>query len=371
MLALGWKELRRWVIGVYVLMAAFMIVTLLAGSAYHIRIAHWPRYYAPFYLFIFLGVGIALTWLARALRRPGIVLGGAAVLVFFQAYGSLHWAKIYERDITITHTKQAAAGRTVAKLPESARVLICDAGAIPYLSERWTFDIVGLTSPVRHNYYRNGGGSRFELYERLPAARRPTHVAAYDFCLWPELRGAPIAVHHDLVVAPVIETGVGTGEQPALPLAPGARVIDRVDVADLQSEVEHRHRMRPPGQFTDDILRRGRVPGRKERISDGGRRVRGSEELLVRATAGQAMTLIGRFVVEKPLVLLLEVEGSVHSLKLAPTPPDAWSEVAVEIPAARVRAKNCVRVRSQGEVHFAAFHYFVVQGGQRPPAARP
>jgi hypothetical protein len=362
--ALGYRELRRRIVGVYFLFALWTVTTILAGSAYNIRIAHWPRYYVPFYLFVFLGVGLAITWLAQRLRRRGIVVGAAIVLVFFQSYGSFRWAKIYERDIGITHTKQSAAGRELRKLPKGTRVLICDAGAIPYLSHLWTYDIIGLTTPIPYNYFRNGVGSRFELFERLPPAKRPTYVATYDFCLWPGARGAPLSVHHDMIVAPLIESGAGSGEQPAS-LAAGARVVDRVDVADVQNEEEHAYRLWPPGAITDNILRRARVPGRPTLIVDGGRKIPGSESFRFQAQSGQAATLIGRFSADRALELSVEVNGRALPLKVPATASDAYAELALQLPAGIVQASNQVTIRRVGAgPPFASYHYFVLQGAR-------
>ena len=79
--------------------------------------------------------------------------------------------------------QQVALGRWAeAALEPDARIGVNDTGAIAYLSNRRTFDVVGLTTPGEARYWVAGAGSRFEHYERLFKAspeRLPTHFIVY------------------------------------------------------------------------------------------------------------------------------------------------------------------------------------------------
>ena len=362
LVAMAAHERARRSVGPYLLLCAWMVIALLAASLHNIRIAQWTRYYLPSFALVLLGAGFAVAWLAQGLGRRWLGLGIGAAMLLFQAEQTQRWLKIYQRDVDVIHTKQAAAGRAVAKLPESARVLVCDAGAIPYLSRRRTFDIVGLTTPLRWNDFRNGVGSRFELFERLPPERRPDYVAAYDFCLWPGARGAPLGRFHDLVLAPVAERGAGSGERPAAALAPGASVVDRLDVADLESEAGHRYQLEPAGSIADNLLRRGRVAPGDRLISDGGRLVRGSERFRLRGRAGEAATLIARSHQDAAARLRVRFGADELSLELPATPAGQFSETSIPLPSQAVREQNLVEVRADGS--YASYHYFLVQGAR-------
>ncbi len=365
LIALSAHELRRTrgLGGPRTLLALWALVALAAASLHFIKIAQWTRYYLPCFALLILAAGIALAWTAQRLRRRGLALGLAVALALtIQAEPATRWVKKFRSDALVIHQKQAAAAHAVRRLPERARVLVCDAGAIPYLSRRWTFDIVGLTTPLRWNAFRNGVGSRFELFESLPPARRPTHVAAYNFCLWPGARGAPLGVFHDLVVAPLIEAGAGSGETPGRALLPGERVVDRLDVADLESEAAHRFRQSPAGSIGDNVLRRGRLAGLPRLIVDGGRRLGGELGFRVRgARPDRAATLLLRTSQEAPVRLELVVGERRSVLELAPIAPSAFAEQPVELPAGALGAETPARLRSLAPAPYVLYHLFVIQ----------
>ncbi len=137
-----------------------------------------------------------------------------------------------------------------AELPRGALVGVNDTGAIAYLGERRTFDVVGLTTDSEGPAWLAGAGSRFERYERLPRASLPTHFLVYpewfgcDAVLGAELAQRTVVEHAilggDTMVAYVADYGLlGSGAEPEGKIAVDEAIIDEVDVADLESEAAH------------------------------------------------------------------------------------------------------------------------------------
>jgi hypothetical protein len=87
--------------------------------------------------------------------------------------------------------QQVKLGRWADRsLPPDARIGVNDTGAIAYYSNRATFDVVGLTTQGEARYWVAGAGSRFEHYERLGAARLPSHYIVYtDWMAMPAVLG--------------------------------------------------------------------------------------------------------------------------------------------------------------------------------------
>ncbi len=142
----------------------------------------------------------------------------------------LPWAiRNLAQSASAIRRQQVALGRwAAAELPADARIGVNDTGAIAYLSGRRTFNVVGLTTEGEARYWVAGAGSRFEHYERLPAARRPTHFIVYpQWMACPPVLGA--LLHEATVVDQSILGGVtmeahearwdllGSGALPASP----------------------------------------------------------------------------------------------------------------------------------------------------------
>jgi hypothetical protein len=364
--AMAMRERERKISGPFLVLGLWTLLLLLFASGHYIRIARWERYYLPFFLFITLGAGFALTWIARAFRRPWFAPAAALVLVFYQGDSTVRWVKQYAADLTTIHDKQASAALAAKAMPKGTRLLVCDAGAIPYLSGKWTFDLVGLTSPVSYNYFRNGVGSRFELFERLPKAKRPTHIAAYGFCLWHGAEGTTLSMHRDMMIAELAEKDAETGHVPLTQYA-GWKVADRVDIADLHSEAEHGYTQSFRGSITDNIVHRDRPPGEVELpvVADGGRLVTQRHDMTFKAKAGKALKVVARFTVGLNVRLRLDVNGQAFPVKLDATAIQQWREITVEVPASRVKADNTFSVRTTNGAAFHAYHYFFMQKGKR------
>ena len=362
LVALSLREHSRRDAGIFVLIGIWTLLAVLVASAHYIRIARWPRYYLPFLMLVVFGSGIAMTWLADALRQRWLAAAAAVVLIFFQGDSTVRWMKHYQRDIRTIHKKQAAAGQAVRQLPRGSRVLVCDAGAIPFISGYRSFDIVGLTTPLRHNWFRHGAGSRFELFERLKPAQRPTHVAAYDFCLWPQSRGPTLEMFHNLVIARVTEAGARSGHSPGEAYK-DRHVVDSVDVADLQSEQDHGYGWWPLGKMGNNRIHRALLGTGHKLVSDGGRLVKEWERFTFTAQPGRPVTMVARLTSGMSLMLWIEVNGEGHLIKLDRA-LRSWQQLEIELPGKEIRRTNTVRVAPRlisPHYSYHSYHYFFLQ----------
>jgi len=158
------------------------------------------------------------------------------------------------RNILDQHLTAGALIRHDAAL-QSKRVLVGDAGAIPYASDVPALDVIGLGGfrglPFARAT-RTNIAAAVELIERIPSAERPDLLAIYpgwwsDFPLWFGTRVGEVPVRGNVICGgaskvlyrprwePLEHSGV------PFSLAAGERVLDSVDPADLVSEKEHRY----------------------------------------------------------------------------------------------------------------------------------
>jgi hypothetical protein len=276
--------------------------------------------------------------------------------------------------------QQVALGRWAAEnLPEGARIGVNDTGAIAYLSGRKTFDVVGLTTEGESKYWVAGPGSRFEHYEKLPEARRPTH-----FIVYPQWMACPPVLGKQLFQATVTDQSIlggvtmevhearwsalGTGASPKDP-PPGSSLIDEVDVSDIESEEAHKFDIAGASDQDNQVLEVGREvdwAGEEKRagVADGGRFRRSVDAFVAKLPAGEAVRMVMRVASEDPLDVVVSVGGrEVGSVSVT---PGGWVEGSVELPGNVVSASTAVTVTARGEdePRFASFHYWFYARGR-------
>jgi hypothetical protein len=143
---------------------------------------------------------------------------------------------------------------------KAKRVLVGDAGAIPYASDVPALDVIGLGGYRGLPFARATRiniASAIELIERIPPAERPDLMALYpgwwgDFPLWFGTRVAEVPVRGNVICGGASKVLYRPRweslDQSGVPfsLEPGERVLDSVDPADLVSEHEHGYTLSEP-----------------------------------------------------------------------------------------------------------------------------
>ena len=200
-------------------------------------------------------------------------------------------AKLTASDAGVGDSFGESLGRTLG--PDEV-VAINDAGAIAYFSGRRTLDLVGLTTPHFAGLWPQGSGALWEKLETLPPGDRPDW-----FCFFPNWfefdalgilrrKGSvrlfqPSIVDAEKVLALADWSLAGSGDRPRLG-GPGARIVDRLDVADIASEQAHDFRWSNAehGGDAGTFVRRASFAGTPgDEAIDGGRTVFGAVEFTV------------------------------------------------------------------------------------------
>ncbi|WP_437336201.1 hypothetical protein [Sorangium sp. So ce394] len=274
--------------------------------------------------------------------------------------------------------QQVWLGRWAAQhLPEDARIGVNDTGALAYFSGRRTFDVVGLTTEGEARYWVAGAGSRFEHYEKLPPERRPTH-----FIVYPHWMACAPVLGRELVDATVEDQAIlggttmiayearwdllGSG---ALPVrsAPGERILDEVDVSDLESEAAHGYALEPLADQRNVAVAlaapESDAPGEVDRaraeIADGGRYYRAADRFVVHVAAPPAEArLVMRVASDDGAELAISVAG--EEAGTVEVPAGTWVERAVALPAARLAGATPIAITLRRGAGFHAFHYWIV-----------
>ena len=283
--------------------AAWGIVSATNGQV----IYHLDRYLMPMRAAWLLAACLGLLTLVarlRAGRSIAFALPLVALATFAWASNAgayARWRRHFARACANIREQQIATGRFLQTLePPITRVLLNDAGAIPYMSDRPALDFVGLGGFQRLPWaraHRMGVGASLELLERIPTSAWPSHMAIYP-TWFPGLgenfgreiarftaHGNVICGSLDKVVYAADWSSLTRGTVPAYPSDAGA-VVDDVDLADLLSEAAHDLSTSVPAPRDFRV----QTTGTSAPLFDGGVRLAGGEALSSASTLPRRRT---------------------------------------------------------------------------------
>lgn len=336
------------------------------GNAPH----HNFRYYAPALVLLGIAASLGLATIARISGRTGPAL--ASVL------GTMAIALLASRmPAQVRHYRSASAnirdqhievGTRIARLPQDARVLLGDAGAIPYVSNRSAIDALGLGGYLGVPFARaavHGEAATIELIERLDPGLRPTHFALYPN--WFGNLTSHFGVEIDRVT---IEGNVICGGPTKVIYradwstlgglhASQRRVVDSVDVADVIDEGAHHYLPPLPhgGWTTLDVL----SDELDTKRFDGGRTIpdHAQESFVVNHSAAGPLTLRVR-IDRGARGIVLRHGGQERELTLEPVRDGAWRSATVSIE--NVREGDLLTLEARGG-EYRNYHLWLERPG--------
>lgn len=363
----GWTSKRPWRAAIVLALALGMLLPTTYLSFLWNRL----RYLWPFAFAWFVGAACAARVLGEvaALVRPRWVAIGPVLAGLCAGALASHLSWTIDDLATsaaAVDKQQVALGRWAATaLPADARIGVNDTGAIAYVSDRRTFDVVGLTTPGEARYWVAGAGSRFEHYERLAKTDRstlPTHFIVYpnwmacDAVLGEQLHEATVTDQTILGGTTMIAYAakwdlVGSGDAPAE--APNGRLVDELDVADLESESAHAYEVAAQSEL-DDVTVVHEDGART--LAEGVRQKRTVDRFVAHLPRGVATTVVARL--SAPAATELAVTAGGVKLAKVPVPESEWTEVRFVVPASAASERTAIEVAAPPGATFGSMHYW-------------
>jgi hypothetical protein len=305
---------------------------------------HNFRYYAPALLLVLAAAGSGAAAIARGLGpKTGPLLAGAAVALSIVVAAARIPAQVlhFTRSVANIRDQQIEVGaRLRAAMDPGTSVLVGDAGAIPFVSDRPALDALGLGGYRRMPFARaavNGEASTVEMIERLDPGERPRYLALYPnwFALITSRFGVEmdrVTLTDNLICAGPTKV-IYRADWSALesPHAAPPEIIDELDVADVISEAEHHYVSPAPdgGWTTLDIL----TDKTGARRFDGGRTIPDGrvEQFVVRTSTDAEQVRIVVRVDAATRGLRVYTPRSTANLIVSASAPGAWSEASATI----------------------------------------
>ena len=348
--------------GVALLLWSQIVGWMLLVALNHQLRWHNERYSMPSVAWLMvlaaLGLGVIAAHLhsegsGRLLRSwsRGRPLRVAAALALVAAYWSGQSGRFRDqvwffgracRNILDQHV---SAGLLLKQL-KVKRVLVGDAGALTYASDRPGLDLIGLGGFHAYPFARatvHGLGASLELIERIPVADRPDYMAIYPHW-WEDL---PTYFGDYLTSVPVRGNVICGGAAKVLyradwraldrrgsprNLVAGERIIDELDVADLISERNHGYATLPTtGYIRQRVLADPADP--QADLFDAGRIVPGghAERATLLSPPGGGR-LVVRVAPEKTMRVEVAVDGKRVGELVGEPKIGTWQELDLPLP---------------------------------------
>jgi hypothetical protein len=272
--------------------------------------------------------------------------------------------------------QHVTAGMVLRKL-EAKRVLVGDAGALTYASDRPGLDLIGLGGFHAYPFARStvhGLGASIELIERIPESERPDIMAIYP-SWWGDL---PTYFGHYLTSVPVYGNVICGGAEKVLyqanwsaldragsprSLRDDERIVDELDVGDLLSEKQHDYNFPQPhmGFVRYRVLADPDMP--RHDLFDAGRIIPSGEVARARMRSPRGG---GRLILRSAPEHDESTEVSIHGQvlgRLESQPRNGmWQEVSVRLPDEPMSELELELVPHGGDaVHY---HLWIVE--QKP-----
>jgi hypothetical protein len=328
-----------------------------------------------------LGLGAAFSQIkARQFRSmlpalAGLILSGVFMWRQLPRFREQLW--FFGRASRNIYDQHVMTGRTLRDdfRPQPKRVLVGDAGAIPYVADLPGLDIIGLGGfrglPFARATRQNVAAG-IELIERLRSSERPDILAIYpswwgDFPIWFGKRLDAVPVRGNVICGGASKVlyrprweSLDRSEQP-FALKTNERRVDGVDMADLVSEKQHGYalsngsvghvlmKLLPHPSFArEDLWDAARIvpPGVRESFTLKG------------LDPSRPVTLILRAAPSEPTLLSLEADPGISKSVELPR-KDGWLEQRVELGSPGV-SELSVRLESARGEH-VLFHVWAVQ----------
>ena len=395
--AIGWIIMaarRKWALLALTVLwffgGTFSLATLITATW------HEGRYQVPFVpVAILLAIyGLAFLQQQTGRRWQNALLATAVLLLVVSSlYSTLRFRDSYQRAVsTVVRQQLVVADWMRENLPADARVGVHDTGSLRYVGERETYDLIGLTTAGATTPWRHGAGSVFEQMEHSPM--RPDYFAIYpDVFSIPYLAGTDLFAEElfrvevpDYAIASASATqGVwradwhlaGSGEQfyqpDILARTAGLRLVDTLDVADLDDEAAHNtvwwQDARRTGFPTEVQQMTYRVLPERE-VLDGGRLLTGGIAFDVATASQEPLWIVARLHARESGTIRVEVDGRHAGQWSYPPVPGEWLETLFRVPAEMVTGKQTrvtlsVDTDNPGFVHYAPYYLWFLQGA--PP----
>jgi hypothetical protein len=329
--------------------------------------------------FLALGGGLIAAMLVRTWGLRSAIVAAAVLFAWDHQIPKMRDQKwFFGRASRNIRDQHLTLGKYLGEL-KPKRVLVGDAGAILYESDRPGLDIIGLGGYHGLPFARagvHGLPATLELLEHVPDGDKPDVLAIFptwwgvlpvwfakDVMRRFPVEGNVICGGYEHVVYRADWHVLGSGDHIRAVPAGNTRPFAQVDVADLVSEELNGYAFDHPSNGWTDMRVLPDPADRRHDMFDGGRRIAvGKSESWIATglVSGAPAHLVVRTAPESKTHIRLRIDGQDAGGFDLDRSPD-WLEVAVPLEGARIHPQLRVELTNEGPGDFVDFHEWITQ----------
>ncbi len=352
---------------------------------------HWHRYLIPFYPLFLIFMVSGLSLFVRLICQPldekegkgekKTRVGFVFIASFFLLFGilnTLYFSVAYGKNCKDIYNQQMALGEWIGKnIPSDAVVAVNDLGAVKYLGDRYVIDLLGLGTNKAGWAWVNGAGSIFEFLESLDQKKYPDYFIIYpswfsfdkigmlkeEICQF-KLIDSTIAGSPSPMTVYKVDWSLARKGDKVYAVnneLEGYRLVDYVDVGDIENEKAHHYKFweTQAGMFygliyQDEACMYPYQNNPSAVVVDAGRQITGGESMVVRTIPGKGLKMVKRTSTYTPIEVW--VNGEFLNVWTHENADNAWTEAVYEIPGNKITSRQ---TRISLPLHRELKHYYV------------
>ncbi|MHB8626534.1 MAG: ArnT family glycosyltransferase [Aggregatilineales bacterium] len=352
---------------------------------------HYKRYQMPILALSVPLAGWLLILLTRYRRGRWLSLALAGAALLLSIYTNQTFVALYGDNVLVTTNLQFAMAKWIdANLPAEARVGVFDVGIVRYVSKRYTYDVVGLTTPQVAGAMRQGPGAVYDTmagfpqqpdyFALYPTPRHPSTIYLMRTRAWgeqlanfetPDVPNTTSAGNSQIVARADwadLESGARVHQSTTLDYLQGFRQVGMLNVGDLTSERAYSYTWQNHADIPGFLTSLDQLPyyacGEAPcTVTDGTRGINGEEKFALPAISPDESY---RVVLRVNAAQAAQLEygcGKTLGTRVVPEIPGNWVELVFPLPG--ISESFCIRVKG---TYYPA-RYWIYAGHVDPPVS--
>ncbi|MDI6734580.1 MAG: hypothetical protein QME42_00030 [bacterium] len=337
----------------------------------------WNMTLIPYYPLFLLGVvvgiyhfSLMITNMVTTISLKQTFYGLSSFFIVFSLFSTSFFVVAYGKICKDNyHQKMGLVKWIRENIPADVTIAMNGINTLRYYENRNFIDLCGVGTKGLAKAYQNGVGSIFEWLEEKKLYPACFVLDRLDLTrsglLKTELYSARVVGVRPIEPINVYQADwslSNKGDEPMTSLS-GYKLVDKIDVANLDSEAEHKYRFWEAEPGLNSTTYVYTFPCLDRQIMDGGRSLSGGEDMVVKTQPGQEMKIVMRTTGALKLDVL--INGKYCRKWIDETNPgNTWSESLVTIPGQWVTSNSTkvhIEVRDKQQDTYSVGYYWFFQ----------